>query len=128
MRPFPRANPDPAIRQQLWNSYRQDLISRSGICLLVLGNKKAGDVNVLADGVRREFEIAVEHGLNVVPIGATGYMARELWLQVSDSIEEYYPGKNGELKDKFDQLGAEFKEPAELLSLILNFIKLITKE
>jgi hypothetical protein len=128
MRPFPRANSDPAVRKQLWESYRQELISSAGICLLVLGNKKAGVDIVLADGVRREFEIAVDHGLSVVPIGATGYMARELWNQVVGSMETYYPGKNGELKNKFDQLGSEVEKPAELISRILGFITLITKE
>ena len=128
MRPFPRANSDPAVRKQLWESYRQELISSAGICLLVLGNKKAGVDIVLADGVRREFEIAVDHGLSVVPIGATGYMARELWNQVAGAIETYYPGKNGDLKGKFDQLGSEVEKPAELISRILDFITFITKE
>jgi hypothetical protein len=128
MRPFPRANPDPAVRKQLWESYRQELISSAGVCVLVLGNKKVGDDIALADGVRREFEIAVDHGLCVVPIGATGYMARELWNQVVGSMETYYPGKNGDLKDKFDQLGNEVEKPAELISRILDFIMLITKE
>ncbi len=128
MRPFPRANPDPAVRKQLWESYRQELISSAGVCVLVLGNKKVGDDIALADGVRREFEIAVDHGLNVVPIGATGYMARELWNQVAGSMETYYPGKNSDLKGKFDQLGNEVEKPAELISRVLDFITLITKE
>ncbi|OIQ76919.1 hypothetical protein GALL_413920 [mine drainage metagenome] len=128
MRPFPRANPDPAVRKQLWETYRQELISSAGVCVLVLGNKKVGDDIALADGVRREFEIAVDHGLSMVPIGATGYMARELWDQVVGSMETYYPGKNGDLKSKFDQLGNKVEKPAELISRILDFITLITKE
>lgn len=128
MRPFPRANSDPSVRKQLWESYRQELISSAGICLLVLGNKKAGVDIVLADGVRREFEIAVDHGLSVVPIGATGYMARELWNQVSGSMETYFPGKNGDIKAKFDQLGVEVEKPAELISKILDLIALINRE
>lgn len=128
MRPFPRANSDPAVRKQLWESYRQELISSAGVCILILGNKKVGDDVVLADGVRREFEIAVEHGLSVVPIGARGYMARELWNEVAGSIEEYYPGANSEFKDKFDQLGNEAAKPVELISRILDFLTIITKE
>lgn len=128
MRPFPRANPDPVVRKQLWEAYRQELISSAGICLLVLGNKRVGENIVLADGVRREFEIAVDHGLSVVPIGATGYMARELWNQVVGSMETYYPSKNDDLRDKFGQLGNEVEKPAELISRILDFITLITKE
>lgn len=128
MRPFPRANPDAAVRKQLWESYRQELISSAGVCLVVLGNKKVGDDIVLADGVRREFEIAVEHGLTVVPVGATGYMARELWDQVVGNIGSFFPGMNGDLQEKLRQLGIEAEKPAELISRILDFIALITKE
>jgi hypothetical protein len=128
MRPFPRANPDSTIRKQLWESYRQELISGAGICLLVLGNKTDGASIVLADGVRREFDIAVDHGLNVVPIGASGYMAQELWTKVSASFQTYYPGDRPELRAKFDQLGRKVERPAELISQILDFIASITRD
>jgi hypothetical protein len=128
LRPFPQATADSNARQQLWESYRQELIPMAGVCLFILGNKKVGDETVPADGVRREFEIAVEHGLSVVPIGSTGYMARELWEEVRASIEGYFPNGNDELKMKFDALGIEVERPSELISKILDFITHITKE
>ncbi len=128
MRPFPRANPDEAVRQRLWEDYRQELISTAGICLVVLGNKRVDDQIVPAGGVRREFEIACQHGLNVVPIGATGYMAHEIWTEMSAQINGYYPDGNRDLQESFARLGEAAEKPVELISRTLEFIGLITKE
>lgn len=128
MRPFPRANPDADTRQRLWEDYRQELISTAGICLVVLGNKRVDGQIVPAGGVRREFEIACQHGLNVVPIGATGYMANEIWAEMSSALNTYYPNAKTDLIDKFSKLGEAVEKPAELISRTLEFIALITKE
>lgn len=128
MRPFPRANPDEAIRQKLWEDYRQELISTAGICLVVFGNKRVGGQIISANGVRREFEIAYQHGLDVVPVGATGYMAKEIWLEMSASMDKYFQGRPTELLDQFTRLGEAAEKPSDLISRILDFIGLITKE
>lgn len=128
MRPFPRANPDEAVRQRLWEEYRQELISAAGICLVVLGNKRVDGQIVPAGGVRREFEIACQHGLNVVPIGATGYMANEIWTEMSSALDTHYPNAKADLTEKFSKLGEAVEKPAELISRTLEFIALITKE
>jgi len=128
MRPFPRANPDEAVRKRLWEEYRQELISTAGICLLVLGNKRIGADIVLADGVRREFEIAHEHRLFVVPVGASGYMALELWKQVATSFDDFYPNASAELRESFMRLGDVVDDPAKLISRVLGAIALIAKE
>jgi hypothetical protein len=78
MRPFPQYIPDEGKRKEVWENYRQDIISSAGIALFLFGNKKAGDDTVVADGMIREFEIARQHSLTCVPIGATGYAAAEL--------------------------------------------------
>jgi hypothetical protein len=128
MRPFPRANPDEVVRQRLWEDYRQELISAAGICLVVLGNKLVDSQIVSAGGVRREFEIACQRGLNVVPIGATGYMANEIWSEISVALDAYYPDAKADLREKFARLGETVEKPAELISRTLEFIGLITKE
>ncbi|KAA2283472.1 SIR2 family protein [Arenimonas fontis] len=128
MRPFPRANPDPAERARLWEAYRQELASEAGICLVLFGNKTEGESTVLADGVRREVEIAREKGLTVVPIGATGYVAGEVWGEMRQSLEKYFANVTPELADKFEKLGIKVINPSELISRTLDFINLITKE
>lgn len=128
MRPFPRANPDEAVRQRLWEDYRQELISAAGICLVVLGNKRIDGRIVPAGGVRRECEIACQHGLNVVPLGATGYMANEIWSEMSSNLDAHYASAKPDLREKFIKLGASVEKPAELISRTLEFIGLITGE
>ncbi|MDR2310440.1 MAG: SIR2 family protein [Brucellaceae bacterium] len=84
MRPFPQYIPDEEKRKDVWEAYRQDIISSAGIALFLFGNKKSDDTTVIADGMIREFEIAQEHGLTCIPIGATGYAAAELadrWIK-----------------------------------------------
>ena len=128
MRPFPRANPDPAERARLWEAYRHDLASEAGICLVVFGNKAENGAIALAGGVRREVEIAREKGLAVVPIGATGYVAHEVWAEMQKTLDKYFPELTPELTAKFEELGAKVSNPPELISTTLAFINFITRE
>ena len=128
MRPFPRANPDPAERTRVWEAYRQELASEAGICLVVFGNKAENNAITLAGGVRREVEIAREKGLAVVPIGGTGYVAQEIWTETQKTLERYFPDVTPELTTKFEELGAKVSNPSELISKTLDFINFITRE
>lgn len=128
MRPFPRANPDPAERARVWEAYRQELASEAGICLVVFGNKAENGAITLAGGVRREVEIAREKGLAVVPIGGTGYVAQEIWTETQKTLERYFSDVTPELTAKFEELGAKVSNPSELISRILDFINFITRE
>ncbi|MBO7072511.1 MAG: SIR2 family protein, partial [Acetobacter sp.] len=130
MRPFPQKNSDKDNIQSLWECYRQEFIPTAGICLVVFGNKKDKDNNIVpATGVRREFEIAKEiakeKGLKIVPVGATGYVAKKIWEEMKSSFDEYYPNSNQDLKEKFNKLNDEEK-PSELINSILEFISSIT--
>lgn len=128
MRPFPRANPDPAERARVWEAYRQELASEAGICLVVFGNKAENGAIALAGGVRREVEISREKGLAVVPIGGTGYVAQEIWTETQKTLERYFPDVTPELIAKFEELGAKASNPSELISSTLDFINFITRE
>ncbi|MNR16860.1 hypothetical protein D3C85_1334900 [compost metagenome] len=66
------------------------MISLAGVALFFFGNKVDGENIVNAGGVRREFEIALEHGLLPIPIAATGFMAKELWTEISRDFDKYY--------------------------------------
>ena len=68
------------------------MISLAGIALFFFGNKRDGDKLVNANGVRREFEIALEHHLLPIPVAATGFMAEELWKEISAELDKYYGG------------------------------------
>ena len=66
------------------------MISLAGVALFFFGNKRDGDKVVNANGVRREFEIALEHNLLPIPVAATGFMAKELWNEISAELDNYY--------------------------------------
>lgn len=87
MRPFPQHGNN---LQELWEQYRQRMISLAGIALFFFGNKRDGDKLVNANGVRREFEIALEHHLLPIPVASTGFMAEELWKEISAELHKYY--------------------------------------
>lgn len=124
LRPFPQNQTGTMTREALWEEYRKDMISLAGIAIFMFGNKLDGGNVILANGVRREFEIAVENGLKVVPVGATGYMAEKLWKEVSADLDKYYPGHSKEFEENFTEIGS----PAlELETLMDSVVRLLDK-
>lgn len=91
MRPFPQFATNDKPLSQLWEEYRHRMISLCGVAVFVFGNKIGGDGSVgLADGVRKEFEIALEHDVLPIPVEATGYTAKEISRVVSADLERFY--------------------------------------
>jgi len=79
LKPFPQYSPSQKTLQEHWTNYRKNIIPLAGIAIFIFGNKKADSGEIIdADGVFEEFKIAVERGLVVVPIGATGYVSAKL--------------------------------------------------
>lgn len=66
----------------MWEIYRQDMISYSGISIFLLGNKKEGETTVLSNGMRSEYEISKKQGNFLIPIGRTGYISEVLWNEL----------------------------------------------
>lgn len=77
LRPFPQSG-NPEQRAAVWKKYREEIMSHAGIAVFLFGTKQGDDGMVLAGGMEEEFEIARAKGLAVVPVGATGGMAKEL--------------------------------------------------
>ena len=116
LRPFPQG----ADAQKQWEAYRQEMIAHAGTAVFIFGNKlEAGSV-VPANGVRREFEIAKTNGLLLIPIGATGYMAQELWQEITDHFDAYYPA-HPELKPLFAVL-ADASDSKRLIDTVVDII------
>ncbi|MEC8813488.1 MAG: SIR2 family protein [Pseudomonadota bacterium] len=128
MRPFPQFIEDKKERDLTWDRYRRDLIGKCGIALFFMGNKQVNGSTVNADGVRKEFDIAKEHGLALVPVGGSEFVARELWEEINGSFDMFYPSASAELKSAYQNLGAHFGSPSECISRVIEFLKLISKE
>ena len=128
MRPFPQGIVDPVERKRTWTKYRREVIGKAGIALFFMGNKVSDDGITLADGVREEFQIAHSLGLAVIPIGASGHMAAELWQELMGDLGTYYDEPSADLIDVLTALGNPVEHPDQLLASIMNAINLIAKE
>lgn len=124
LRPFPQNQTGAIPLQTLWKNYRKDMIPLAGIAIFLFGNKIYEGNLIPAKGVEQEFEIAVENGLRVVPVGATGYVAEKLWKEVSGDIGKYHPGCSKEFEDNFNEIGNSALEPADL---VISIVKLLDK-
>jgi len=103
------------------------MIPLAGIAIFLFGNKQDNGNVVLANGVQSEFEIAVENGLQIVPVGATGYMANELWKEVKADLDKYYPGHSKEFADNFVEIGNSALEPDALLESVIKLLDKIIR-
>lgn len=128
MRPFPQFIKDKSQRDATWKQYRKELIGNAGIALFIMGNKIVDGEVVNADGVRKEFEIAKDLGLVLVPVGGTEFMSRELWDEIKANFEEYFSGAADDIATAFDGLGETFEKPSEVISVVIDFLNLISKE
>ncbi len=128
MRPFPQYIEDKKLRDETWRKYRYELIGSAGIAIFFIGNKVESGKIVLADGVRKEFEIAHELGLALVPVGCSGFMAQELWSEVMANVSKFYDESNVGLIEAINELGDDVEKPEQLISKIVNVIDLMSKE
>jgi hypothetical protein len=118
LRPFPQGQE----AQRQWETYRQDMIANAGIAIFLFGNRCRDGHVELASGVRREFEVAKGKGLKLIPIGATGYMAEELWKEVMTDFDIYYPNASDELKKAFASLGNDCIPLAQHIETVIKIL------
>ena len=112
----------------MWEEYRQRMIKLAGIAIFIFGNKldKDGSV-ILANGVKREFEIAVENGLIPIPVPVTGYMAKELFDEISKDFSAYYSGNKEIISLVKDLSKCSSQAADEIISKIVQIIKGVNK-
>lgn len=116
LRPFPQG-PD---AQKQWEYYRHEMIAHAGVAVFVFGNKLEAGKVISANGVRREFEIAKDKGLLLIPIGATGFVARDLWEEVTKNFATYFPA-HAAIKPLFESLG-DASDSKRLISTVIEII------
>ena len=121
LRPFPQGIGTDEERKQFYESYRRDMISRAGYCVILCGNKQDPKGQVIeAGGVIQEFEIAHELGKHVIPVGCTGYAAQALWERVTSDLATFYPGV--EVANEFQVLGDPNQSEDKLIEAIFAII------
>jgi hypothetical protein len=104
------------------------MIDYAGIAIFVFGNKRneKGEI-VLSNGMRQEFDLCIKAGVHPLPVGATGFMAAELWAEVSKDLARFYPDATTAFQADFEQLGDVSKSPDELRAVLHNLIAQMQK-
>lgn len=115
LHPFPQVSDDNTSLKEMWSKYRQSIISESGICIFLFGNKVVDKRVAIADGMKEEFRIAIELNKIIIPIGSTGGAAKEIFeVMKKDSYKYQY------LNGYWDKLESTSQE--EILATILAII------
>lgn len=127
IKPFPQFETSGKKLPELWEDYRQRMISQAGVAIFIFGNK-LGDVGkiILANGVMREFEIAVQHGLIPIPIAATGYMAAEIFTEIEKDPKKYY-GDNDSIFQAVKELSSGTLSPDEIVKKVISILRTLSK-
>lgn len=127
LRPFPQSTESAHPLNELWTKYREDMIDYAGIALFLFGNKKSDNGIILSNGMREEYEIAKAKGLLLLPIGSTGYMARQLWSELNAEIQDS-SNISTTMKELYSKLGTEEFDAKNLINLIIEIIVLRDKQ
>lgn len=90
LRPFPQFESGSKKLPELWEEYRNKMISLSGISIFLFGNKDVNENVVEANGVIREFEISRNLGNLCIPIGCTGYASKTITEMITKSPSDFY--------------------------------------
>ncbi|MFV0218653.1 SIR2 family protein [Empedobacter falsenii] len=125
LKPFPQFPSGEKDLGTLWEEYRQNMISRAGISIILFGNKDVSGNIVNAGGVKREFQIALEHGLVPIPISYTGYMAKEIFDIISLDYSKYHLTE--ELFTDLSQLTLDKDDLNKSVKQIVSIVQKIAK-
>ncbi|UUX35207.1 SIR2 family protein [Fundicoccus culcitae] len=119
-------HPFPAGYSQEQNhTYREKIMVDAGICIIVFGNKTDpvnGDI-IKSNGILDEYSVAKEYGQFIIPIGLTGYLAKDLWK----SVQRYdrLPKMNeliNQLNDESIFNGLDENDDTGKINLLLDLI------
>lgn len=122
-RPFPQNTTGQIPLNELWTTHRNNMIQNVGISVFIFGNKidiSTGNVTQ-ASGMIEEFKISLSCGAVPIPIGATGFTAKEIWETVMREFDCYVPIPS--LKPLFSLLGDETKSDEALIKTVIEIIK-----
>lgn len=122
LKPFPQIHTGSKNINELRDQYRKDMILNSGIAIFIFGNKLVEGKIENSEGVYREYEIARENNLSIIPVGSTGFMAKV----ISDEIIEEN-GENTYLQPHLETLNNS-NDSEKIISAIADIIEGLTKE
>lgn len=116
LRPFPQGIANPAKRKSLSTKYRYEMLTQTGIAIFMFGNKKKDGVIINADGCWEEYEIAKSLGKIIIPLGSTGYVAKEILENIKKNISDF-----SYLSDYISDLESTVN-PNDLVNIVANIV------
>jgi hypothetical protein len=122
MRPFPQHPSNGKELAELWDEYRRRMIGLSGVALFLFGNKCHDGHIVNADGMRKEFQIAHDAGVAVIPLGVTGYMAKQLADEILADSSKYFAPYTW-LETEVTQLADMSTDRSNIENQVLSILK-----
>lgn len=124
LRPFPHDIIGSSDWEAVARRYREDMANYAGAAVFLFGNKLKDGQVVKSDGVAQEFDVCKQKKLAVIPVGATGSMAADLYRIVMDDFATYFPKRTEEFKPLMDILGDAEAEPQVLIDTITHVLAL----
>ena len=86
---FPYEDRNRADYATIKTEYREGIFKHAGIAIFMFGNKISDEGVILAKGMYEEFKIAQKANAYIIPIGSTGYVAKEIWDELNSDIDNY---------------------------------------
>lgn len=127
-KPFPVGAFPPHEAKRVYKQYRQEMVENVGIAIFLFGNKSGFKRKVvLADGVMKEFQLAVDSGVKPIPVACTGFASAELWKKVAASLDSYYPNATRLFKRNFSELAQATPSVERVLRAILQMVDELRK-
>ncbi len=127
LRPFPQVQPERTSLDTIWERYRQEMLAKVGFAVFIAGNKadQATGQTTAANGVFREFELAVERGVFPIPVAVTGHAAQTLSGRVLAALDKYFGPYAPKVKRHLELLADPGAGEAKWLDAIFGIIKTI---
>lgn len=126
MRPFPQFSTGGRTLEEMWRSYRERMISLTGIAIFIFGNKIENGIVANAKGVRKEFEICLSQGVIPIPVASTGYMAQQIYEEVMIDAANIYKGIEWIITE-LEVIAAAGNDASIIINKIVQVVKKINK-
>lgn len=127
-RPFPQPAGKINSHSAQWTALRRELARQAGTAIFIGGAKLKNEVLVSAPGVQEEFSIAKEMGVFLLPVGASGGSAKEIYSAlVGSDLPTTGPRAVRPTDDELHALADESLNQDVLMELVFRILGRVIK-
>ncbi|EOX4147479.1 SIR2 family protein [Vibrio cholerae] len=124
LKPFPQFESGNKKLPDLWEEYRQKMISLSGISIFLFGNKLEGNSIIEANGLIREFQISRDLGNVCIPIGCTGYASKKILDLILEKPSDFYDNSDSVIPflEKLSDTDSSLTSKVDIVIDLINVV------